>query len=221
MPYQLNRVGEENINNQGLKMTIVSYVNCHDISVRFDSGETVNHTYYSSFKSGKIKDPACKVRGYKNRVGETGINNQGKKMTIIACRSAKDIDVKFEDGTYAYGREYSAFKKGSITGIVGIDRTGEQSYNNQGVLMQIINYRNASDFDVKFEDGIILTGKRYSEFKSGGIAHPSINSQGKGEYKGYKLVKRLFRLNNPEDVYYKCKIGNDFEIIRLCDIGEN
>ena len=29
----------------------------------------------------------------KNRVGEENINNQGEKMTIIAYRGAKDIDV--------------------------------------------------------------------------------------------------------------------------------
>ena len=53
----------------------------------------------------------------KNRVGEENINNQGEKMTIIAYRGAKDIDVQFEDGIIVYNRDYTNFKKGKIKNI--------------------------------------------------------------------------------------------------------
>ena len=54
----------------------------------------------------------------KNRVGEENINNQGEKMTIIAYRGAKDIDVQFEDGIIVYNRDYANFKKGKIKNTV-------------------------------------------------------------------------------------------------------
>lgn len=54
----------------------------------------------------------------KNRVGEENINNQGEKMTIIAYRGAKDIDVQFEDGIIVYNRDYTNFKKGKIKNTV-------------------------------------------------------------------------------------------------------
>ena len=50
----------------------------------------------------------------KNRVGEVRYNNQGEKMTIIAYRGCKDIDVQFEDGVIIYNRNYGKFKEGKM-----------------------------------------------------------------------------------------------------------
>jgi hypothetical protein len=44
------------------------------------------------------------------RIGETQINNQGLKMTIIEYRSNIDIDVQFEDGTILKHKTYNKFK---------------------------------------------------------------------------------------------------------------
>ncbi len=49
-----------------------------------------------------------------NKVGETNINSQGEKMTIIAYRCYEDIDIQFEDGTVVYHRTYGNFKSGLI-----------------------------------------------------------------------------------------------------------
>ena len=48
------------------------------------------------------------------RVGEKNIMNCGLEAEIIAYRSYKDIDVKFEDGYIAYNRSYDRFKNGKI-----------------------------------------------------------------------------------------------------------
>ena len=48
------------------------------------------------------------------RLGQVGVNNQGLKMTIIAYRDCKDIDVQFEDGTIVENRQYGEFLKGTI-----------------------------------------------------------------------------------------------------------
>lgn len=51
-----NRVGEININNQGLYMEIISYKNSHDIDVKFETGNIVRHRKYENFKNGKCTD---------------------------------------------------------------------------------------------------------------------------------------------------------------------
>lgn len=76
----------------------------------------------------------------KNRVGETEINNQLQKMTIIAYRGARDLDVKFEDGTIIYNKTYANFKynKGGILNpnfrsICGIGYIGVGEKTNRDI----------------------------------------------------------------------------------------
>ena len=45
-----------------------------------------------------------KVRN--DRVGESTINNQGLKMTIIKYNKSNDIDVEFEDGYISRNKKY-------------------------------------------------------------------------------------------------------------------
>ena len=81
-----------------------------------------------------------------DRTGETGIANNGMKMTIVAYRKSNDIDVKFEDGTMIEHRQYSNFKKGYISNKDEkfLDhRVGESKIANNGLKMTIITYRNA------------------------------------------------------------------------------
>jgi len=67
-------------------------------------------------------------------IGEKKISNSCGEMTIVAFRSAIDIDVQFTDGTIVCHREYKAFKKGKIKNpnhpvIHGIGYTGEGIYD--------------------------------------------------------------------------------------------
>lgn len=109
------------------------------------------------------------------RLGETTINNQGLKMTIIKYNRNDDIDVEFEDGFICTHKKYSAFKSGMIENKnypnlnTKSDRIGEQCRNKQGLLMTIIRYKSINDIDVEFEDGHIEYNKQYRSFKSGGI----------------------------------------------------
>ena len=50
----------------------------------------------------------------KSRVGEIGYNNKGEKMIIVAYRGYNDIDIKFEDNTISYNKQYDNFKIGNI-----------------------------------------------------------------------------------------------------------
>jgi len=68
------------------------------------------------------------------------------------------------------------------------DRTGETNYNKVNEKMEIINYINQNDINVKFEDGIIVKHKTYNSFKLGTIINPyhkfvfNIGYLGEGKY---------------------------------------
>ena len=104
----IDRTGEIKYNNSGQKITIIKYRNSNDIDVQFEDGVIAYHRKYSCFKKGEIKYPT------EYRIGETNINNQGEKITIIAHRKCDDIDVQFEDGVVVYHRTYRSFKLGEI-----------------------------------------------------------------------------------------------------------
>ena len=62
-----NRVGESNINFQGLKMTILEYKKAIDLTVQFEDGTVVKNTAYKEFSSGSIKNlnhPSVFGKGY-------------------------------------------------------------------------------------------------------------------------------------------------------------
>ena len=47
---KINRIGEKNINKQGIEMTIIHYRNCSDIDIQFSDGTIANTTYYYFLK---------------------------------------------------------------------------------------------------------------------------------------------------------------------------
>lgn len=78
------------------------------------------------------------MRKKANRIGETNINCQGLKMTIISYRGAHDIDVQFEDGYVSHNKDYRYFKNGTMksyfvptvlgVGIIGGEDIDDKSY---------------------------------------------------------------------------------------------
>lgn len=116
----------------------------------------------------------------KNQVGKENKANNGQKMTIINYRGADSLDVQFEDGTIVYNKSYASFERGSIrnpniVNIVGkgIKRIGETRLANNGQRMTIVAYRRSDDIDVQFEDGTLVTGREYQNFKNGEIWNPN------------------------------------------------
>lgn len=109
-------IGETVTNNQNCEMTVIEYRGINDIDIQFSDNTIVKRKTYHAFIKGSIKNPNYKrVRSIKkDRIGETSINKKGLKMTIIAYRGIKDIDVQFEDDTISYHKQYDAFKKGKI-----------------------------------------------------------------------------------------------------------
>ena len=66
-----NRIGEIKYNNYGQKMTIISYLDSHNVTVKFDNGYIIK-CQYGKFKRGSVKSP------YDKSVYEVGYIGEGK-----------------------------------------------------------------------------------------------------------------------------------------------
>jgi hypothetical protein len=61
------RKGETVINNQGMEMTIINYINNSDIDIQFSDGTIVRHVQYYAFTKGGIRNhniPSYLNKGY-------------------------------------------------------------------------------------------------------------------------------------------------------------
>ena len=63
----------------------------------------MKHRKYREFKKGEIANPNMKA----SRLGKTRMMNCGMETTIIRYNTAKDIDIRFEDGTVVEHRTYN------------------------------------------------------------------------------------------------------------------
>lgn len=169
-----SRIGEINKNKQGLNMRIVEYNGCKDINVEFEDKTLVKHKTYINFKSGKITNPnfkkVQKLNLFKSRKGEVNIINNGQKITIIRYENDFDIDVQFEDGIIVKNKSYKDFINSRIhyphTNL-RVLRIGEERVSQYGEIAKIIEYRNAEDIDIEFEDGTKKEHLSYFKFKKG------------------------------------------------------
>lgn len=177
MASKIDRVGETRIMNCGMEATIIRYGGATDIDVHFEDGTVVKHKTYRAFKKGSISNPNIKASA-ETCLGETRMMNCGMEATIIRYNTGKDIDVRFEDGAVVEHKEYSKFKKGEIanTNIKASaeNRLGETRMMKCGMEATIIRYENATDIDVRFEDGAVVEHKTYNAFKKRGN-HSSVN----------------------------------------------
>ena len=181
----INRVGETQMMNCGMRATIIRYREYADIDVRFEDGKVVVHKTYGSFENGNIANPNIKTFT-EVRLGETRMMNCGMKTTIIRYGNAMDIDVRFEDGTVVKDRRYEDFKKGGIINPNFNPRLGETKVMNCGMEATIIRYGKYTNIDVRFEDGTIVEHKSYDNFKRGRIAHQLISlNNGSKDFHGF------------------------------------
>ena len=87
-----------------------------------------------------------------------------------------------------------------------INRTGEVGYNNQGLKMTIVEYRNNADIDVQFEDGNVIKNKEYRNFKNGLIKNPNykdvnmIDRKGEVNYNNQGLKMTIITYRGCEDI---------------------
>ena len=151
-----------------------------------------------------------------DRLGETKMMNCGMKATIVRYGRYEDIDVRFEDGSMVEHKAYSAFKKGEIANpnmkASAENRLGETRMMKCGMEATIIQYKNAMDIDVRFEDGAVVEHRRYAQFKGGNIANPNMKTFAKarlGETRmmKYGMAATIIRYGNTGDIDVRFEDG--------------
>ena len=147
-------------------MKIIDYRSNKDIDVLFENGIVVEHRRYIDFIKGKIK-------AQEKRLGKNVINKQGLNAKIIAYKNNHDITIQFDDGTIIEHRDYANFIKGCVENPNYKERLFEESYNNDGDLMKIVEYTKADDIIVEFQDEYKYRKRTtYRYFKNGDIYNP-------------------------------------------------
>ena len=108
--------GEENINEQGLKMTVYSYQSSSKIRILFEDGFLSQWVSYQSFRNGSLRHPFFRKGKFLPQekiatvmIGKSHENSSGQKATVIAFRSFYDMDVVLESGTVVVGVTYEDF----------------------------------------------------------------------------------------------------------------
>ena len=200
MKRRQSRIGFESVNKDGERAVVVRYDGCRDFTVKFDDESTLDLYDFSKFERGIFIKPTSKV-------GEERIMSNGLKAKIIKYISAKNMTVQFENGTIRDNVCYSSFKKGYIALEYQCKpKEGNVTIVVNGVKAKIIKYISNSNITIRLEDGTILENRKYKEFYSGKIKHPTIGNTGKGSFGSFDLSKRAFRHN--QDVHYFCQCRN-------------
>ena len=101
-----------------------------------------------------------------------------------------------------------------------IDRSGETNINKEGYSVKIINYRNANDIDVLFDDGTILN-TTYRYFSKGEFRKPKNSYIGKKylNNKGNEFeIINIIKINNCTK--YEIKFLDEYGYTKICDLKE-
>lgn len=113
-------VGYTQTNQQGLNYTVIEYRNRLDIDIKFEDGLIMEHIPVTKINQNTLYHPDYPIpknnrTPVDQRLGETKENNQGRQMTIIAYRDARDIDIQFSNGFIVEHTQYQLFERGTIS----------------------------------------------------------------------------------------------------------
>ena len=130
-----------------------------------------------------------------DRTGETANASNGMTMTITKYRNAKDIDVRFEDGTERKHVSYEKFKTGHIAYEQKEKQNliGRKVTNADGLVMECIAYESRR-VNVRFEDGSIRNNVEYNNFLNGRVPHPSKARPRKSHINEHTVNKQGLRM---------------------------
>ena len=234
-----SRVGKTGIANNGQTIIIIAYRSSLDIDVQFQDGTVVQHTRYDCFKEGRIRNPNYtpidpRVRKIAaERVGKTNTATNGQKMTVIAYRTGKDMDVQFEDGTVVTTR-YSLFLNGNVANpnyIVGKSRpntkqiplsgrVGESNITKEGLKITIVKYDNANHIVVQFEDGETATSS-YARFLNKQIIHPYHYNRNLPKDLKMQISQLAYVYKGIGNFYCKCESCGMKDILSVAEMREH
>lgn len=107
----------------------------------------------------------------KEYLGKHTYNSQGEKLTLIEYNTARDVKVKFEDGTVV-NTSLGLFKRGSIKKPIS-NRLGITNVNKDGDNMIVIEYNSYADVTIQFLDEYGYTKKTtWQKFTNGSVKNP-------------------------------------------------
>ena len=126
-----------------------------------------------------------------DRIGEIQESANCGMMKIIEYNNANDIKVEFVETKAVVGATYHFFKKGLVKDHLyyGHKRVGEINESNYWGPMEIINYHDTFNVDIKFLNTGTIVTRRYERFKDGNIKDPlgksvfDVGYMGIGKYK--------------------------------------
>lgn len=207
----------------GLYAEVIDYINSGNITVRFEDENktTLYHQNWNKFKKGKI------IRPNEFKITRTGISKKminGKTVTILEYINASNMTVRIEeDNKILYRQTWFRFKNGYIgrenrtyftkssSTTPKIERIGEMIYQTKpNMNAKCIAYRNRSNIDVVFENGMTLYHKSYQYFKSGRLVLP-----------GYVYEERLYETKEMNNGLKATIIDYDIETRRYIAAFEN
>lgn len=136
------------------------------------------------------------------RLGIQKMNNQGCLMKIVEYNNAMDIVVEFQDKYRARVHcPWSSFESGSIANPSF--RLGEKRYNKQGYLMVVIEYNNAHDVLIEFQDEYKTKVRcTWQWFDKGEVNNPIVFEHRLGEKMTNRQgsLMKIVRYGNANDI---------------------
>lgn len=144
-----------------------------------------------------------------DRIGQSKINKQNCKMTIVEYKNSNKIVVEFNDenktrvNTTYYGFSHGEVRNPNLKDCRQMEYEkqflGKENYNTQGCLMKIIEYNGNKDVVVEFQDEHkIRKHCDLKEFKLGHVMNPYYKSVSGIGYYGGEIPK------HSTDLDYKC-----------------
>lgn len=212
----IDRTGEKKIMRCGLEATIIAYRGRYDIDIRFEDSTIRKNVLYKDFVIGNIGiNPKTRKQGKllgKNHLGESKLNKYGDRMTIVEYHSYSRLVVRFDNGDEVVST-YQNFEKGSIVnptykkehpyffiGQTSVVKNGDKYRANNGLIMSILNYKNATDVDVLFETGYRKEHIPILSIRTGQVGHPFPFEVG-----NFTVTKPAYTFHNEGNFYCKCK----------------
>jgi hypothetical protein len=135
---------------------VVEYVSCTNIAVKWPDGQ-VSRAYSDVLKEGKLKHP---TRG-KILAGDVFKTNKGHTVTVKEYVNAWNVLVVFEDCEETTVQA-SNLRKGVVGHPKSTLQVGERFVTKSGWSYTVVEYRDAWDVTVEFEDGSRQTASAHA-----------------------------------------------------------
>ncbi len=166
-------IGKRAKMNCGEYATIIEYLRHDNITVMFDDG-TCRRSTSAQFNRGSIsKRP--RDRGASARaVGERQKMNCGNFATVVECIGDGKVKIRFENDGTERCVTYDRFKRGKVSNVKLESRVGLVNTMKCGLRCKIVEYVNAHNMAVVFDDGE-KKSSCYDSFLKGAISHPYFN----------------------------------------------